>query len=179
MKKIIRKEILTRRKALDVDVINTKSRLISKKVIEHAQYQKADMLLAYIDAKGEVNTKVIIEDAWEKGKTVAVPKVHGEIMEFYIITSFDDLEKGNFGIMEPKETCEKVDTDSLDTIVIMPGVAFDRAGNRIGYGKGYYDKYFSKYPAVYKIALAFEMQIVPQIVSDEYDIKADVVVTEK
>ena len=98
-------------------------------------------------------------------------------MKFYQITSYDDLEAGYFGILEPKEECKEVNV-SENSIVIMPGVAFDRKGNRIGYGKGYYDKYFSRYPEVYKIAIAFSMQIVDEIPADEFDIKANCVVTD-
>ena len=132
-----------------------------------------------MDAKNEVRTSGIIEDAWKNGKTVAVPKVHGEIMKFYQIDSYEQLEEGCFGIPEPKVGCLEVVDVPQNSIVIMPGVAFDTQGNRIGYGKGYYDKYFSKYPKVYKIAIAFSLQIVPEILADRFDIKADCVITEK
>lgn len=179
MKKKIRKEILALRKAVPKDVLEEKSKLIAEKVTSHPNYQQADTILAYIDAKGEVQTKPIIEDAWSKGKKVAVPKVHGDIMKFYLISSYEELEPGNFGILEPVENCEVIINILENTVVLMPGVAFDMKGNRIGYGKGYYDKYFSKYPETYKIALAFSMQIVPEIPADEFDIKANCVITEK
>lgn len=177
MKKEIRKTILAKRKALSTEVLETNSKVISEKVMAHPKYQAADTVFAYIDAKGEVQTKALIEDAWNKGKTVVVPKVHGDIMKFYKIASYDDLEAGDFGIQEPKAECDEV-TVSEKSIVIMPGVAFDRKGNRIGYGKGYYDKYFSQYPEVYKIAIAFSMQTVDEIPADEFDIKANCVITD-
>lgn len=154
------------------------SKKIAEKVIAHPKYQKAELVFAYIDAKGEVITKDMIEHAWANGKKVAVPKVHGDIMEFYLIESYNDLEAGYFGIMEPKMSCEKITVITENSVVLMPGVAFDRMGNRIGYGKGYYDKYFTKYPELYKIAIAFSMQIVPEIPADEFDIKAQCVITE-
>lgn len=155
-----------------------KSRKITEKIIAHPEYEKAELIFCYIDAKGEVKTKDIIEDAWTNRKEVAVPKVHGDIMEFYKISSFEDLEEGCFGIMEPKMNCTKVTEIPQKSVVIMPGVAFDRKGTRIGYGKGYYDKYFTKYPGLYKIAVAFGIQIVPEIPTDEFDVKVQYVMTE-
>lgn len=100
-------------------------------------------------------------------------------MEFYLVSTYEQLEEGCFGIREPKDFCERINSVSKDAVVIMPGVAFDRNGNRIGYGKGFYDKYFGNYPEVYKIAIAYEIQIVDEIFADKYDVKADCVITEK
>jgi len=179
MKNRIRKENLEKRNALSQEEIESKSEIICQKVIHHPVFQEADMVFAYVDAKSEAQTKEIIEYAWKAGKKVAVPKVHGEIMKFYLITSYEDLEPGCFGIREPKEVCKVIEEMPDKSLVIMPGVAFDREGNRIGYGKGYYDKYFSAYPETYKIAIAFEVQVVSKILADEFDVKADCVITER
>ena len=178
MKNKIRKEILALRKAMPICLLEENSRRITEKVIEHPEYQKAELVFAYIDAKGEVKTGDIVEHAWKSGKRVAVPRVQGDIMKFYLISSYEELEPGCFGIMEPKTTCMEVRNIPKNSVVIMPGVAFDKSGNRIGYGKGYYDKYFSEYPDVYKIAIALSMQIVSEIPADVFDIKADCVITE-
>lgn len=179
MKNRIRKEILSLRKSMTETIIEQYSRKITQKLISHPIYQNAELVFCYVDAKNEVKTSDIIKDAWSLGKKVAVPKVHGEVMKFYLIDSYEELEQGCFGILEPKEECEVVVEVPRNSVVIMPGVAFDRQGNRIGYGKGYYDKYFSKYLEVYKIAIAFSLQIVPEIPADRFDIKADCVITEE
>ena len=178
MKSRIRKDILALRKAMAICLLEEKSRIISEKVITHPKYQSAEFIFCYIDTKSEVKTRKIIEHAWENGKKVAVPKVHGDIMKFYLITSYEDLESGCFGIMEPNGNCMEVTVIPDNSVVIMPGVAFDREGNRIGYGKGYYDKYFSEYSKIYKIAIAFSVQIVPEIQTDKFDVKANCVITE-
>ena len=178
MKNKIRKEILELRTSLTEKDAEERSEIIFHEIIECEAYQKADLILAYIDAKGEVKTRLLIEHAWRQDKTVAVPKVHGDVMEFYVIRSYRDLEKGCFGIQEPVNSCPKITSLTENTLVIMPGVAFDNKGNRIGYGKGYYDKYFSKYPNIYKIAVAYSFQIVPDACAKEHDIKADCVLTE-
>lgn len=178
MKNKIRKEVLALRKAMPICLLEEKSKIITEKVITHPAYRKAEVILAYVDAKGEVKTKDIIEHAWMNDKKVAVPRVHGDIMKYYLISSFEDLEPGCFGIMEPKVSCFEVSEIPENSVVIMPGVAFDNTGNRIGYGKGYYDKYFAKYPELYKIAVAFSMQIVRKVPTDILDISANCVITE-
>lgn len=178
MKNKIRKEILALRKAMPICLLEENSRIISEKVIAHSEYQNAELVLCYIDAKGEVRTRDIINNAWENEKRVAVPRVYGDIMKFHLISSYNDLELGCFGIMEPKKQCIEVTEIPEKSVVIMPGVAFDKDGNRIGYGKGYYDKFFSTYSKLYKIAIAFSLQIVSEIQMDEFDIKANCVITE-
>lgn len=177
-KKEIRKHILGLRKKLSQKEIEFNSRRITEKVVSHPEYLKAELVLCYMDAKGEVQTQDIIQDAWEKGKKVAVPRVTGSEMYFYEITSFSQLEKGYFGILEPDESCPIVEPSTYRTVVMMPGVAFDEDCNRIGYGGGFYDKYFSKYPEVYKIALAHKIQMVPKIQAEEFDLKPDCIITE-
>lgn len=178
MKNKIRKEMFAMRLAQTEEEADAKSKVIFQKIIKSKAYENADLILAYIDAKGEVKTKALLEHAWSSNKMVAVPKVHGDFMEFYIIESYEDLESGCFGIKEPVESCRKITELTDDTLVIMPGVAFDKSGNRIGYGKGYYDKYFSRYPDVYKIAVAYSFQIVPDAYAKGHDMKADCVLTE-
>lgn len=179
MKNRIRKERLSLRKSMTETIIKQYSEHITQKVIRHPDYKAADLVFCYVDVKNEVKTAGIIENAWKNGKKVAVPKVHDEEMKFYLIHSYEQLEQGCFGLQEPKTECTEVSDVPKNSVVIMPGVAFDRQGNRIGYGKGYYDKYFSKYPGIFKIAIAFSLQIVPEIPFDRFDVKADCVITEE
>ncbi|MGN1266370.1 MAG: 5-formyltetrahydrofolate cyclo-ligase [Dorea sp.] len=176
MKDKIRKEILEIRKNLSHDFVEETSKMIMKKIIGSPEYQNADYILCYIDVRKEVQTKILIEDAWNKGKIVAAPRVEGEDsrnMEFYQINSFEQLSKGTFGILEPNAACKRITTIPENSIIIVPGVAFDLRGNRIGYGAGYYDSYFQKYPDIYKIAPVYPFQIVPKIPAEEHDIKVD------
>ena len=179
MKNKIRKRILALRKAMPESVLQGKSKKIIEKVMNHPMYQRAEIIFCYMDAKGEVKTRDLIEHAWTMGKKVAVPKVHGDVMEFYYIEAFQQLESGYFGIMEPGSECSKLEHVSNNSLVIMPGVAFDKMGNRIGYGRGYYDKYFSSYSDLYKMAIAYSEQIVEEIPADNLDVKADCVVTDE
>ena len=178
MKNCIRKKILALRKGFPKDLLESRSSQIVQRVLCHPSYRNAECVLCYIDAKGEVQTKELIEHAWAHGKCIAVPRVHGDVMKFYFISSYEQLEPGSFGIMEPKMDCPELTSIPERSLVIMPGVAFDLSGNRIGYGKGYYDKYFAAYENIYKIGLAFSFQIAPEISSDVFDIKANCIITD-
>ena len=104
-KKEIRAKILKMRQALPKEEVREKSLRIMRRIEETETFTNADNLLAYIDFRGEVATGTLIEKAWELGKKVYVPRVAGKEMEFYRIHSFEDLEKGAYGILEPKKEC--------------------------------------------------------------------------
>lgn len=114
--------------------------------------------------------------AWKSDKKVAVPRIQGDIMTFHYITDWKDLKEGFKGILEPFDMSEALDEHPL---VIMPGVAFDRRCNRVGYGKGFYDKYLSMHPRSSTIALAFELQLVEQIPIQQNDICPQLLITEE
>ena len=132
------------------------------------------------DFRGEVATGTLIEKAWELGKKVYVPRVAGKEMEFYQIYSFEDLEKGAYGILEPKKECPVYEAgEGQTTLAILPGSVFDEKKNRVGYGGGFYDRYFEKRKDICRIAAAYEMQIVEEIETEEFDLPADYVTTEE
>ena len=175
-KKDIRKRVLENRNCISDKEWEDKSRLICEKVVTHPFFLQADAIYCYVDYRREVGTADIIEQAWISGKKVASPKVLGDEMEFYYIQSFEDLSEGYKGIFEPKQTNLASDKNVL---VIMPGAAFDATCNRIGYGKGYYDKYLQMHRNYKTIAIAFELQLVEVIPSEDYDICPDIIITEE
>lgn len=164
------------RKTLSHDKAVYNSIAILDKLMNMDEYKEASCIYAYYSFGKEVMTKPLIQKALSEGKRVALPKVNGEEIEFYYITSENDLEESSFGILEPKD-CEKA--EEKNALLIMPGVAFDKENNRIGYGAGYYDKYLQKPNNHYKIALAYKFQVFESVYNDEYDIKPDFVLTEE
>ena len=175
-KKDIRKRVLQKRENLTNREWEEKSRLIYDKVVSHPFFLQADTIYCYIDYRNEVATRAIIDFAWKSGKKVAVPKVLENVMHFYLIDSFDELEYGYKGIEEPKTS--KLATDE-DALVIMPGAVFDCACHRIGYGKGYYDKYLHLHSNHKTLGIAFEFQVFKNIPSEEFDICPDIIITEE
>lgn len=174
-KKNIRTNILAKRDMLSESDRLEKSRCITSYVISHPTFLDADELYCFIDFRTEVCTRFIIEKAWELGKRVAAPKVNGRDMEFYYFTNFEELLLGCRGILEPP-AIQKADSGSA--LVIMPGAAFDRQKNRIGYGGGFYDRYLEKHPALVRLAVAFTLQYVDYIPAEPHDLKPDILVTE-
>ena len=125
-KKEIRAKILKMRQALPKEEVREKSLRIMRRIEETETFKNADNLLAYIDFRGEVATGTLIEKAWELGKKVYVPRVAGKEMEFYQIHSFEDLEKGAYGILEPKKECPVYEAgEGQTTLAILPGSVFD------------------------------------------------------
>lgn len=179
----IRKRILEARGALTQDEVAAKSDAILQKVLKTPEYMEADNILLYADYNREVMTRGIFEDAMMRKKRVYFPKSDQftNAMTFYQTVSVKQLEKGYMGIPEPKENpqlCYKFNANE-DTLVIVPGVAFDMAGFRLGYGKGYYDKFLSNRRQLSTMALAFACQIVEELPSEPHDIKMDKIVTEE
>ena len=127
--------------------------------------------------RSEVETIPMIRRALREGKRVILPKVKGKELELFRIMNVDrDVSPGAWEIPEPAESVPAV-IDDID-IIVVPGVAFDARGNRLGYGAGFYDKLLAAF-AKPTIALAFEMQIVPQVPADLHDIPIKKIVTEK
>lgn len=179
----IRKRIMEVRRSLTVDEVEVKSEAILQNVLKTPEYMEADNILLYADHHNEVMTRGIFEDALMRNKRVYFPKSDSltNTMVFYRTTSAAQLEKGFMGILEPKENIQLRYRfcANEDTLVILPGVAFDTAGFRIGYGKGYYDKFLSSKRQLSTMALAFACQIVEELPREAHDIKMDKIVTEE
>lgn len=172
LRKLVREE---KRKLLPED-IRKRSMAILKNLYQTESYQKAERVFVYVNYNQEVDTSLLIDHALEEGKTILVPKVLGECMEFYRIASREELEKGAYGILEPVLECEK-DT-SCQGLMILPGLVFDRNHHRIGYGGGFYDRYLMEHPDFEKVALCYDFQVVEKIETEEFDIPVDVIITE-
>ena len=177
-KTAIRTEVKQRRAQADPAFLHEASLRIRKSFTNLEAYQSSGILLAYVDAKREVETRLLMQQAWEDGKKVAAPRVDRDgIMHYYFLEHLEDLEPGSFGIMEPKESCPLCETE--EGLLLMPGVAFDVRCHRVGYGGGYYDRYLEKHPGLVHIALAFEFQVFDEVPFEDHDILPEMIVTEE
>ncbi|WP_374724591.1 5-formyltetrahydrofolate cyclo-ligase [Calidifontibacillus erzurumensis] len=174
----IRKRILSKLKALPHPTYVEWSNQIAVKLYNLETWKSSDTIAITISRGKEVDTKSIIEKAWQEGKRIVVPKCKPETKEmtFRILESFDQLEVVYYGLEEPKESITKaVSTDEIDAVIV-PGVVFNLDGYRIGYGGGYYDRFLTNYNGC-TIALAFEMQLVSQIPVEDHDIPVQTIIT--
>ncbi|PKK40182.1 5-formyltetrahydrofolate cyclo-ligase [Clostridiaceae bacterium JG1575] len=146
-------------------------------------YRKAQTLFCFVSFGDEVNTHPLIRQALKEGKRVFVPYVvpKEKTMIPAEITDFDqDLAPGYFGILEPKAQSLRLQKEDLIDLVVAPGVLFDAAGYRIGYGGGFYDRLFQKLsPKVPKIAIGFALQTTDSVPKGHYDLPVDALITEK
>ncbi|HWP48905.1 MAG TPA: 5-formyltetrahydrofolate cyclo-ligase [Candidatus Limnocylindrales bacterium] len=161
-----------------------KSRQICERLWTLPEFINAQVILFYIDVRSEVRTRNYIPKAMALGKKVIVPYCVGDELSLFPLESMEELEIGAFKILEPKkelrEKAEKqYDVKNVD-LIIVPGVAFDKRGGRMGHGWGYYDKLLHKAkPETPKVALAFECQLFDELPMDPHDIFMDKIITEK
>lgn len=176
-KKEIREFNKAARSKMSQSEVSAKSALIAKTFLESELYKKAQRIMLYMPLGNEVDTLGIIKAAFSAGKNVAFPvteKTSGIITPYY--AKPDTLfEKGSFSIMEP-QSAATADVSKLD-VVLVPGIAFDKNGNRVGFGKGCYDMFFKEVDAV-KVGVCYDFQICEEIPADEHDIKMDFLLTE-
>lgn len=147
VKKALRDEIKTWRRELDPEEKKSMDEEIASRFFSSYVYKRTKQVFTYVSTEIEVDTMTIIKTALKDGKRVACPRcIDGtREMEFYYIESVDDLESGSFGVMEPvPEKCRAVE-DFSNGVCVVPGLAFDHGGYRLGYGKGYYDRFLSGY----------------------------------
>ncbi len=151
-----------------------RSTLIQAHVIKSNEFRFSKFIGAYFAFGSEVKTEYIIDQARELGKKLALPRVEGEIIAFYELSSRRCLVKGKFGTMEP------LPIDRIDKIdfLVVPGIAFDKEGYRLGYGKGYYDRYLSEKRPRFSIGLAYNSQLFESLPHCSHDEKLDAIATD-
>ncbi|WP_455718910.1 5-formyltetrahydrofolate cyclo-ligase [Anaerosporobacter sp.] len=179
----IRRYIKELKKNLSEDEIEVRSKRIADKFFAQPYYKQANNIYLYVSYNQEVNTIGIIKHILEDKKRVAVPKVIDDTMEFHEITSLEQLSEGAFGILEPivnNPVSENPEWNSSN-LMIVPGLVFDKTGNRIGYGGGYYDRYIHKYSdrIGLKIAFAYDFQVFEHVDIESFDEKIDGIITDE
>lgn len=174
-----RKQMKLLRRELSGEERNRKNRAIAKHLLEFPAMRCERWFFPFVSYGTEVDTLGIIRQVLKEGRLgVAVPRVCGRDMEFYEITSMEDLKPGYQGIPEP---VTKKCIPAAQGVMLLPGLAFDRDKNRVGYGGGYYDRYLERYRGnnLITIALAYDFQVTDKIETEEFDRKPQWVVTDK
>lgn len=172
-------------KKLRTDMPTEKKAELDRKICERflatAAYKNCSVLMSYVSTEIEVDTSGIIKAALKDGKTVAVPRcVEGtRDMIFYVINSREQLEPGAFGVLEPNVSrCAELDSFE-GAVCIVPALAYDMEGYRLGYGKGYYDRYLSAHKGLYNVGIEYCCCTASKLVRGKFDVAADMIVTEK
>jgi len=169
----IRESLLEKRNKLTKEKVIEKGNLVKDKLFSLEEYKKAKTVMFFVSFRKEVYTHDAIKEAL-KDKTVIVPKIIDFEVVPCIINDFNKLEEGKYRILEPVEVDK---ADKID-LILVPGMAFDKKGFRIGYGHGYYDR-FLKDKGALKIGLCMDFQIIDKMEHKAWDIPMDMIISEK
>lgn len=176
-KRTLRAATLARRRELTPYLVACHSLALQQLFLALPEYRQAQVLALYSPIHHEVETATVATRALAEGKTLLYPAVVGSKMEFRRVRHLDDLVPGRFGILEPRgEVWEPKQAD----LIVVPGVAFDRSGRRIGYGKGFYDKALHQLEGSGRlVAFCYQFQLVEEIAGEPHDVTMDLIVTEE
>lgn len=167
-KKALRQQIRQQKQTLTSTQIETASCRLGALLAEHPSYQASSVIYGYLPYNQEVRTVPMLRRAIAEGKRVAVPKVYGEEMRFIYLEDLEQVAPGYAGIPEP--VADGPVADDPRALVLMPGLAFDREGHRIGYGGGFYDKFLQREPNHPTLALCYEFQLLEHLETEDHDI---------
>ena len=172
-KKELRAMIRERKRAMTPEEINSRSEKLMELFLRSEAYKTAKTIYGYLPYNQEVRTVPMLEQALKDSKRVAVPKCYGDEMKFLFMDDLSKVEKGYAGIPEP--IADEPVADDETALVLMPGMAFDPQGHRIGYGGGFYDKFLAQEPNHPTLALCYDFQVLPHLETEEFDIPVDCV----
>ena len=176
-KKALRTYIRQTERTLDPAYKAESSEAICHCVLALEEYRAAGIVFAFAGTVHEIDTSLLLKETLAAGKTLVLPRcAEGHALDLCVVTSMDELVPGMYGILEPK-TVRKADENNID-VILVPGLAFDRNGGRMGFGKGYYDRLLESSKAV-KIGLCYDFQILEKIPTESHDVPMNFVITEK
>lgn len=177
-KQVFRDALLAHRMQLSARERCELSRTAQHKLVTSLLFNKATCIALYSPTRGEVETELLFTAARKAQKRVCYPRVEGERMQFVEVNDLASLSRGAFGLLEPQDG-SGVPVADLD-LMIVPGVAFDRTGHRLGYGKGFYDRELHSvgFSGVL-IGLCFKFQLLDRLPTESHDVPVDCLVTEQ
>lgn len=178
-KNLIRQTVLRQRRALSARTKSQAEVRMLKFLQNWEVFKKAAAIHIFLSKQDEPDTRPIIEHGWNSGKQIGVPLVLPDTLVLFHseLNSFEDLKSGAFGILEPSpERLLKMNPEIFD-LVIVPGVAFDQQGGRLGHGKGYYDR-FLELSRAFRLGLAFDCQLLETVPTELHDVPMHAILTE-
>lgn len=173
-KQALRKQIREQKRAMTEAEIVAKSQALGRLFVASEAYRQAKTIYGYLPYNQEVRTTAMLQQALDDGKRVAVPKCYGEEMRFIYLDDLSKVEKGYCNIPEP--IADGPIADDPTALVLMPGLAFDPQGHRMGYGGGFYDKFLAAEPNHPTLALCYDFQMLEHLETESHDIPVDFVI---
>ncbi len=178
----IRAEYSARRAAMDPAEKKRRDDAICRAAISLVSFRYAEYVLLYAATENEINVREIAAVALARGKKIAFPRCDKEshTMQYHIVSSLDELAKDNYGILEPPPENRIYDPekDLGSAICFVPGLVYDKAGYRLGYGKGFYDRYLSHFSGC-TLGVVYSDYILPTVPRGRFDVSVNILLTEK
>lgn len=174
----LRREFISLRDGFDEEYKSFSDKKITELLITSTEYTESKEIFIYVSVRSEVDTSAIISQAFGDGKKVAVPYCRNGLMNFYYISSVDELKHIQFGVPTVDIDTAVLAVPSSDTLCVVPALSFDKDGNRLGYGGGYYDRYLAA-NAVKSVGLCREKSLTDCLPAEEFDVKIDNIITER
>ena len=173
----IRKQFLECRQKIDVPTYDHLSQQVQSRLIASEPFIQAKSVAFYSPINNEVATEQIFTAAKKNNKKIYYPRVAGDVLGFFAVSTLDDLVRGAFGVAEPISV-EEISVAELD-LVVVPGVAFDLHGYRLGYGRGFYDRQLvEKSTETVSVGLCFNLQLCESLPTEAHDQVLDFIATE-
>ncbi len=178
----LRHSYLEKRAAMDRSVKQARDAAICKSAQGLVSFRFAEFVLLYAAMDNEIDVSALAEAAFKAGKKVAFPRSDKEThtMRYHFVSSLDELKSDTYGIAEPSPDAPVYDPEreSGSAVCFVPGLLYDKAGYRLGYGKGFYDRYLSAFSGC-KIGVIYSDYILPTVPRGRYDVALDILLTEK
>lgn len=174
-KQEIRAMIRAQKRTMSPEQIGRASAHLTQLFLRSPQYRNAKSIYGYLPFNQEVDTTPILMQALRDGKKVALPKIYGTEMRFVWVTDLTAVQKAGLGCPEP--IADAPIADDPDALVLLPGLAFDLRGGRMGYGGGFYDRFLAGESHHPTVALCYGFQLMPRVPTEEHDLRADCIIT--
>ncbi len=178
VKQELRKRMRAVRGALPISACEARSSEIAKRVVALDSFESAKTVLAFASIRREVRTRAIMQAAWTAGKQVALPRVVEKELHLHLVDTDTELTEGSFGVPEPPKAAPQVAPETVD-FALVPALAVDPRGYRIGYGGGYYDRLLPQLDNARSCALAFDFKLIAEVPELPIDVPVDIVVTDE
>lgn len=180
IKKNLRREMKALRKSIPPEEKTELDRKMRENLFASDIYKNARMILTFISFGDEPDTREILRRAWEDKKITAVPKCLPKAqMSFHVINDMSDCTEGAYGIPEPSVHCREAELSDSGILCLVPGLAFDRSGGRLGYGGGYYDRFLSSHSNICAFGYCGEMFVTGKVPQEDTDVKLMGLITDK
>ena len=177
-KRELRSRMRSVRAVLPASAREARSLAAAQRIRELAEYAGAQTLVAFSAIHKEIDPAPLLSEAHAHGKRVGLPRVVGEDLALHLVTPNAALEQGAFGVMEPAASSPPIEPEEVD-LVIVPGLAFDVRGHRLGYGRAFYDRLLPTMTRAFRLGLAYDFQVVMELPDDAHDVPMHAVVTDQ